>query len=67
VDFKNDRDFLGAVQNREIFGQVKGFFSEKFQTQMYVTSTAIPNHKGEIPLVDPKSKAVLFSLTAQEQ
>ncbi len=58
VDFKNDRDFLGAAQHREIFGQVKGFTSEKFQTQMYVTSTGTPNHKGEIPLVDPKSKAV---------
>jgi pimeloyl-ACP methyl ester carboxylesterase len=60
VDFKNDRDFLEAVQNREIFGQVKGFYSEKFQTQMYMTSTATPNHKGEIPLVDPKSKAVFI-------
>ena len=59
-DFFNDRDFLSTIQQREIFGQVRGFFSDKYQTQVYFTATAKPNSKGEIPLIDKKSKGIFI-------
>lgn len=59
-DFNNDRDFLATLQQREIFGQVRTLFSEKYQTQLYFTGTARPNAKGEIPIFDKNAKAVFI-------
>lgn len=60
IDFKNDRDFLATNQRKEIFGQIKTFFSEKFQTQFYYTATAKPNAKGEVSIVEKNSKGVFI-------
>lgn len=58
LDWKSDFDLLSVMQKREILARVQSFKSEKYQTEIFFTATARPNHKGEIPLVDKNAKAV---------
>ncbi|HWU44430.1 MAG TPA: alpha/beta fold hydrolase [Bdellovibrio sp.] len=60
VDFYDDRLFIETMQRNESMSQVATFFSEKYDTQMYYTNTAMPNAKGEVPLVDPNSRGVII-------
>ncbi|MBC7419397.1 MAG: alpha/beta fold hydrolase [Bdellovibrio sp.] len=60
VDWKSDISFISAMQSRERFGQVKSYFAKNWDTQIFYSNTAVPNVKGESPLVDPNSKAVII-------
>jgi pimeloyl-ACP methyl ester carboxylesterase len=62
LDWHNDKDYLTSFQTSEALGQVKSFFSNRWQTQIYHTATGVPNHLGEAPLVDPEAKAVYIFL-----
>ncbi len=52
------KGYIESLQNQESMGQVQTFFSQKWETQVYYTSTGLPNHLGKAPLVDPNAKAV---------
>lgn len=60
LNWNSDRSLLEALQRVDIFGQVETFFSKKWDTQVYYTKTGAPNAKGEVPLVNPESKAVFI-------
>lgn len=60
IEWNSDKSYIEALQRQEVYGQVETYFSKKWDTQVYYTKTALPNHKGEVPLVDPNSKAVFI-------
>ncbi|MFZ3231205.1 MAG: alpha/beta fold hydrolase [Pseudobdellovibrio sp.] len=60
IEWNNDISYLETLQRKESLGQVGTFFSEKWDTQIYYTQTALPDGHGKVPLVDPESKAVFI-------
>lgn len=59
-DWSDDKSYIETLQRKAALGQVSTFFSDKWDTQIYYTKTADPNLKGEVPLVDPDSKAAFI-------
>ncbi|HEX7673718.1 MAG TPA: alpha/beta fold hydrolase [Bdellovibrio sp.] len=60
VDWMNDISFIEGIQYRERFGQVASFYSKKWDTQIYHSSSGVPDANGQTPLVDPNAKAVFI-------
>lgn len=60
ANWLSDHSYIETTQRKEVLGQVGTFFSRKWDTQIYYTKTAQPDIKGEVPLVDPESKAVFI-------
>lgn len=59
-NFLNDYEYIKEKRNIEKVGIVRSFFSKEFDTRVYYTATGAPNAKGEIPVVDPKSKGLFI-------
>ncbi len=59
-NFLNDLEYMKEKRNIEKVGIVRSFFSKDFDTRVYYTATGMPNAKGEIPVVDPKSKGLFI-------
>lgn len=58
VKWSDDLSYLQAKYQAEVYGQVDTFFSKKWDTQVYYTKTAFPNAKNEVPMFDPRAKAI---------
>lgn len=59
-DFLNDYHYLTKKRENDKLGIVRSIFSEKYDTRLYFTATGVPDMKGQIPVVDPKSRGVIF-------
>lgn len=60
INWHDDISYIEGNQKLETLGLVDTYFSTAKDTQIYYTKTAIPNSKGQTPLVDPQSKAVFI-------
>lgn len=60
LNWHDDLSFIEANQKLETLGLVDTYFSTIKDTQVYYTKTAAPNSKGQVPLIDPQTKAVFI-------
>jgi pimeloyl-ACP methyl ester carboxylesterase len=58
-DWNSASGFNSLIVDTEKMGQVTSYYDRKLETRVFYTSTAMPNSKGEIPIVDPESPAVV--------
>lgn len=57
-NYLSDVDYIREKRLNDKLGVVRSIFSKKYDTRIYFTATGTPDAQGNIPVVDPQSKAL---------
>lgn len=60
ININSHFEFLEEKRNQNSNGKMSSFFDEELQTRVYYSAIAKPLSSGQIPVVDPESKALVI-------